>query len=282
MKKLFKALLHVIRFFALSILFMSLLFTGMAVGGFYLLDYLVSGTEVEVPNLYGKTKTECLEILAQHELLLALPVEEYPSPDTPSGVVIEQRPNPGARVKKHRSISLVVSVGPEQLYIPELTGRSEADIYPELRSAGLEIGQRASVYHPAYAKGTIIAQDPLPGNRIVHGKKIHILVSLGPWPVSYVMPALTGMDLTTARKRVQETALSLSSENIKYQPVLNESQWNRVLDQNPPPGTKVLENEDISVVVGSRPPAPTPIPILEIPMEAPLEADRPTDSSPGS
>ena len=251
LRKLFKAFLHLIRFFAITFLFMGILFTGMALGGFYLLDYLVSGSEVEVPSLYGKTKTECLEILAQKELLLNLPIEEYPSQDTPSGIVIEQRPNPGARVKKHRSISLVVSIGPEQLYIPELTGRGEADIFPELRGAGLEIGQRASVYHPKYPKGTIIAQDPLPGNRIIQGKKINILVSLGPMPASYVMPALIGMDLPAARKRLEDSSFSISSENIKYKRTSNDTQWHRVLSQDPSPGAKVTEKEDIALVVGA-------------------------------
>ncbi|MFB3785635.1 MAG: PASTA domain-containing protein [bacterium] len=251
MRKLFKAFLHLIRFFALTFLFMVILFTGMAVGGFYLLDYLVSGSEVEVPNLYGKTKTECLEILAQNELLLNLPVEEYPSQDTPSGIVIEQRPNPGARVKKHRSISLVVSIGPEQLYIPELTGRSEGEIFPEVRSAGLEIGLRASVYHPKYPKGTIISQEPLPGNRIVQGNKINILVSLGPMPASYVMPALIGMDLSAARKRLEESSFSISTDNIKYKRISNDSLWYRVLSQDPSPGARVTEKEDIALVVGA-------------------------------
>jgi len=123
-----------------------------------------------------------------------------------------------------------------------------------IRSAGLELGQRAFVYHPTYPKGKVILQDPPYGRRLVIGKKINLLVSMGPQPEEYIMPKLIGSDVGDIQNRLEQEPFKLEKENIRFVKT-DSSQWNVIIDQNPQPGAKIASDEPssepIKVDVGS-------------------------------
>ena len=111
MRRFFRFILSLIRLSVLMVIFFTLLGIGMAVGGYLLLDYTITGEEVEVPMLYNKTKTQAMEILNAHELLLDTEnIIEKETNEFPPGVVISQKPFPGFPVKKGRKIQITVSV----------------------------------------------------------------------------------------------------------------------------------------------------------------------------
>ncbi|MEW6237894.1 MAG: PASTA domain-containing protein [Candidatus Omnitrophota bacterium] len=252
-KKISKAILRLINGFFLIVLFIGLLVAGIAGGGIWLMDYLIRGEEVTVPRLYGLTKSEAVELLVENELIPHLPVKEVVSDNAPPGIVIEQRPYPDTFVKKGRSVAITVSAGPQEILIPDLTDARLEEISGMIRSAGLELGQRAFVYHPTYPKGTVILQDPPYGRRLVIGKKINLLVSLGPQPEEYIMPKLIGVHVDEILNRPEMEPFPLVKENIHYVKT-ESSQWNIILKQNPEPGAKIVTGETgepIAIDVGS-------------------------------
>ncbi len=248
---LFRGLFRLIKFVILTVFFMVLLLAGMYAGGFWLLDYLVRGEKVTVPRLYGKSKAEAIEILAENGLMPKLPIEEFPSQDAPAGIVIGQRPAPDKLVKRRRSVTLIISSGAERIRIPTLIGWDEDQIVSELQSAGLELGRRAAVYHTEFPNGTIISQDPLPGRQLLQGKKIDILVSMGPEAVNYVMPNFIGLDSPTVLSQIAQDPFHIPDDNIYYQKTSDSSQWNRIIKQLPRPGAKVAAGESVSLTIGS-------------------------------
>ncbi len=223
----------------------------MAAGGFFLMDYLVSGEEVEVPNLLMKTKEQAIVTLAEQGLMLKTPIEEFPDADTPSGLVIEQRPYPNTRVKKGRRVSITVSTGAEQLSVPDLLERQEQEIHSILRTSGLSLGRRATVYSSLYPKDTVIAQDPLPGLRMVEGNRVDVLVSLGPPQLEFIMPDLTGETLSVAVDQLNQTPLKISDSNIVNRETMDRSLWNTVIEQVPKAGDKVAVGDQLKLVVGT-------------------------------
>lgn len=246
----------------------------MGGGGFLLLNYLVKGEEITVPNLYGKTKSEAILILAENELMLNTNIEEIPNVDTAAGIIIGQRPGAGTKVKKGRKISLSISSGPEKVYIPDITKQREETIYSDLRSAGLNLGVRAAVYHPSIPEGVVIAQDPLPGARIIQGKKVNLLVSLGPRMNAYVMPNLTGMDLQTARNRIGQEKFVLDTDHVLFKKTGDSSKWFHVIEQRPRAGAKVMEGELITLTIGSSGENVSDLRIIEISFPIPQNVDR--------
>ncbi len=239
-----------IRLIIVTGLFIVLLVVGMSVGGFYLLEYLVKGEMVTVPNLYGKDESEAIKILAEHGLFFKISDEAQVRTDIEPGLVINMRPSPGQEVKKGREITLILSKGQQEEFVPDFTRRTLSDIRSELRSAGLEIGLKAMVHHPTLPADTIIAQDPITGRRVLQNRNVNLLVSLGPRSQSYVMPNLIGMDLDAVRKRMKNEKFDLREDDIRYEQTPNVNQWSRVMNQSPPPGSRMLANDHIRLTVG--------------------------------
>lgn len=232
-------------------LFMALLAGGMTLGGFYLLEYLVTGELVTVPHLYGKDKTEAIEILLQNGFVPSWTEDTQFRSDIEAGLVVQQRPGPGEEVKKGRLITLTISRGPEKVFVPDFANRKVTEIRSDLRSAGLEFGLTALVYHPTLPPDTIIAQDPLSGQRTLQNKKVNLLVSQGPRVSAYVMPNLVGMDLETVRETIKNEPFDLSDDGIRYEQTPDIAKWFRVIGQVPSPGTRMMENDNIRLTVGS-------------------------------
>ncbi len=249
--RIIRSFFSLIRLFIITGMFLALLLVGMATGGFFLLDWIVTGEMVLVPNLYGKPESEAIELLVKQGLMPKLPVEERTSSYVKPGLVISQHPAPDAPVKKHRYISMVISKGREKVFVPDFTNRDVSDIYGDMRSAGLETGQQARVYHPTYDAGIIISQEPSSGRRFMYGKRINLLISLGPRPKEYIMPNFLNMDLDYVNQNLQNKSFDIPEDGIEFERSTDITKWSKVLKQHPAAGSRVLQNERIKITVGS-------------------------------
>ncbi|MGC9328301.1 MAG: PASTA domain-containing protein, partial [Candidatus Hinthialibacter sp.] len=154
-------------------------------------------------------------------------------------------------VKKGREITLVISKGRKEAFVPDFTNRKLAEIRSDLRSAGLEIGQKAAVYHPTLPADVVIAQDPVSGRRTLDNMRIHLLISLGPYAKGYVMPNLVGLDLNSVRRFIEDAPFDLPEEGIQYVKINNASKWDQVISQTPSAGSRIQENDHISITIGT-------------------------------
>jgi len=94
----------------------------------------------------------------------------------PRGAVIDSKPRPGAQAANPSPVSLVVSAGPTQIVVPDLTGRPLADAMQLLRQVGLKLGDvkasnGAVIANPDMA-ATVQAQTPVAGNQVTAGTKV--------------------------------------------------------------------------------------------------------------
>ena len=116
----------------------------------------------------GRNVDEAKTVLQNMGLFVT--VEERQS-DKPKGQVIEQSPNDGAGVEPGATITLVVSSGPPQVQVPDVTSThslpcAEADA--ALRGAGLT---PKLLGNPA---GIAVAQQPPPGTMVDPGAEVNI------------------------------------------------------------------------------------------------------------
>ena len=125
------------------------------------------GQEYETPNLVGKTPEE-LSIFLDEENVYHFKLEVIDSmfiPDQPKGVVLNQDPAPGSKVKKRRKIYLTtVAVTAPQVEMPNLVDLSLRQAENLLKTNNLQLGQviyKSSKYNNAVLeqryKGRIIA-----------------------------------------------------------------------------------------------------------------------------
>jgi serine/threonine-protein kinase len=97
-------------------------------------------------------------------------VEERFDDDAAAGLVLNSSPGGGEQVERDSVIGLVVSLGPDLVTVPEVSG-SLADAVAALEAAGLSAG---SVAGPA--TGSAFSTDPAPGTEVRRGTSIDIFL----------------------------------------------------------------------------------------------------------
>lgn len=125
-----------------------------------------------------------------------------------AGTVVDQSPDPGARVPPGSAVGLVLAA-PARVEVPFLVGRDDADADARVTAAGLRPGE-ASSRISLRAGGTVLAQSPAGGALVPPGTRVDRQVAaprvLWAGPAGVVIVALLGfLGLRTVRRREQPT-----------------------------------------------------------------------------
>ena len=136
---------------------------------------------VQVPRLVGLSQADAESQL--RGLNLQPNVTQEASDDVEQGFVISQDPPEGEEVPANSGVVLVVSSGPPQVQIPDVTGQSEGSAANTLGRAGFET---VSEEEPSdtIAEGQVIRTDPPRGSTAQKGSTVTMFVSSGPRPTS--------------------------------------------------------------------------------------------------
>lgn len=217
-------------------------------------DLIVSaGSErIAVPPLVGLTEDQARTAIEEAGLEVGN-VTGQADPDMAAGLVIESVPGAGVEISPSIPVDLVVSTGPEVVVVPDVTTLSERDATAELNALDLVVRVNEE-FNDEVPEGIVIRQDPEAGAEVLLGDTVLIVVSLGPSPVS--VPDLTGMTEDQAEDALAEVNLVLRVSN-STQPVADESQHGRVVDQIPEPEATVEQGETVTVTLGEFTPPPT-------------------------
>ena len=93
-----------------------------------------------LPTLVGKTAEEAVRLLKGSGLTVVF--VEASLPDEPAGVIVEQSPPPGSRLKPGRRVRLVLNQ-PEEKQVPLLLGETLSEASAKLAAAGYKLGRVA-------------------------------------------------------------------------------------------------------------------------------------------
>jgi serine/threonine-protein kinase len=144
--------------------------------GYLYVAYFNSLPETRVPDVTGlplesaRQKIEAAQLKARE----AGSVYEMKYPE---GQVVSQRPEAGRIVKAGRVINLILSSGRKRIAAPNLLGRPFSQADAVLAAAGLMVGEVRYEKNPGAEDGTILAQEPLPGEEVEVGGRVDFLVS---------------------------------------------------------------------------------------------------------
>jgi eukaryotic-like serine/threonine-protein kinase len=131
--------------------------------------------ERSVPDLAGRTAAEAEAILRQQGFEVAQQLEN--SSDVPQGTVIRTDPGSGTVLEVGETVTLVVSAGPEQVIVPNVTEKTEQTAVEELELAGFRVQVVEQELPPGSPDdGRVLAQDPPGGQRAQRGATVTITV----------------------------------------------------------------------------------------------------------
>jgi serine/threonine-protein kinase len=112
-------------------------------------------------------------------------------------------------VKKGRDVQVVVSLGSQEVVVPEITGQVFRKVQVDLKQAGLVLGEVARANTPL-PREQVVVQYPKARTVLQKGATVDLLVSDGSGPVRYVTPDFTGMTIPQAGQAAKEMSVTLT------------------------------------------------------------------------
>ena len=167
--------------------------------------------------------------------------EEQFDDNVPHDHVIETRPPEGTQLDRGRTVTLVVSKGPEQVEVPNEVGKSLDDARTDLENAGFKVSvtRQESNQDP----DTVLAQDPASGQ---HDKGSTVTLTVAKEPATAEVPKIVGEDDTNAVSALQDAGFKV---DIKRQDTQNLDEDGIVLSQDPD-GGQAKKGSTVKIVVG--------------------------------
>jgi serine/threonine-protein kinase len=132
---------------------------------------------VRVPNVTGVNESQARQILGEVELVLGSVVEDY-SETVPEGSIISQDPGENESVEPGEAVDVTVSLGVEQVEVPEVYGVSVEVAQARLSSVG--INSEPIEVAGDEAAGTALSTEPGVGALVEPGDTLPLYYSAGP------------------------------------------------------------------------------------------------------
>jgi eukaryotic-like serine/threonine-protein kinase len=187
---------------------------------------------------------------------LKVTVDTESSDRVKKDIAIRTVPSEGKEVTKGTRVRLLVSSGPEQIAVPDVTGLSRESAEARLRDDGF--GVSVAEQESDETEGDVISQDPAGGTELTRGETVTITVSTGRPQVD--VPDVIGLRERSARSRLSSAGLEPVTQE---RTVTDPAQDGVVIEQRPGSGTQLDEGRQVVIVIGvlevaEPPPTTTP------------------------
>lgn len=229
LKNLFYALILITGLFAFILLALNI--------------YTRHGQALEVPNLTGKTIDEVMKITKSNKIRFEISDSVFNS-GFERGTVVEQYPIPGLKVKKRRTIFLVINAYfPEIISMPKVTEVMRRQAINILGNAGLFVDTLEFKHHYAFEyvleqkfEGEIIQ----PGTQLPRGSSIVLVVGGGEADQKTMVPDLFGLVMDSARALSHSSNLNIGAIIYDESIIIDEDSVNALVWKQAPEYNKLL------------------------------------------
>lgn len=209
-----------------------------------------------VPNVTGKPYEEAVTILQDAGFSIGKTTKDN-SETIAEGYVISQDPSANSNAPKSKKINLVVSMGPGNVEVPDLTGMTATEAQAALEKVGLKAKAGEAKYSSEVKVNHIISQSPEAKATVEKGSEVTYVLSLGEENIE--IPYVVGMGEDAAWGSLQGAGFSVHSTS-EYSSSVEKG----VVISQYPTGSAV-KGSTISIVVSDGPepqpePDPTPDP----------------------
>lgn len=217
-----------------------------------------SKQEVKLPNLTGMTFDAVQKLFrdtTEYSRLQLVKESERTDDTVPAGAIIEQKPVANTRVKANSTVNVIVSLGPQTVLVPDVSGQSSVDGINKLKKTFSDNGLYSLVYKEKHetsdtvAKGSIIRTEPATGEAVKEGDVIYVVISNGPDIKEIQMPNLIDLTLDTAETVLSENELTLGTTTEQY----SDKPAGTVIVQSVTAGSMVKETSTIDLTISKGP-----------------------------
>lgn len=197
--------------------------------------------EVRLPDLIGMSQDQAALVL-RREGLEPVSFVQHVAGAAPAAVT-SQAPLPGSIVKRGRTVHLGVNTPPADARLPDLVGMREADALERVVELGIVVGS-VSYQASERAAGTVIAQQPVGGERLGVGGSLELVVSRGRDLPLLTVPDLQGQNVDSAvaeLRRLGFTRVETLPSTVSF------TAPNSVVGMQPGPGSQVRASTPVAL-----------------------------------
>ena len=176
--------------------------------------YTRHGQARPVPDFVGLPIEEVIKVAKKSKLNFTV-IDSVYTDAVDKGMVAEQNPKPGFKVKKGRNVSLIVNaIRPEMVPVPDLIDLPLRQAVALLENAGLEVG--ALIYKPDISIDVVLGQqydnrEIEPNSTLEKGSRIDLILGKGLSDKRTSVPDLIGSRLERARGRIIGASLNVGT-----------------------------------------------------------------------
>lgn len=180
--------------------------------GYLLISLFVYEKSIKTPALLGHSVTYALRQATEQGFSLKI-LAEKESTDVKPGLILAQKPVPGALIKPKQAVFITLSKSPQATTVPQFLGLPE-NKWQELATTESIQTKVYPVRHQAPV-GMVIAQTPefsTPGD---NHQQVKLFISSGP-QVQRIMPDLAGIASEEAQEFLEGYGISVSLYHEPY------------------------------------------------------------------
>jgi serine/threonine-protein kinase len=160
-----------------------------------------------------------------------------------AGAIVEQRPGAGSTVPRDSEVAVIVSLGPDNVDVPDVIGQTLATARARITSAGLAVGAIEEA-EGAGTPGLVNATSPGPGEHASRGSTVRISVVAASRQVA--VPDVTGQRQTQAREAIAAAGLVVGDLHHGFNDMRPAF---IILSTDPPAGTMVEPGSPVSITI---------------------------------
>ena len=205
----------------------------------------------DIPAFAEMNEGEARNLVVPFKWTIVVTAER--SDEVPAGNVIRTEPAFGESLEEGKTLTLVISQGPSLAELPDLIGKTLQEAVDALTALELVPTQKDSPSEDVAAGSVIswlVPEQPslIPGDRVLRGTAIDVLVSTGPAPRE--MPSLLGMTLEQAQTVMNDLHLVLVETPAAKS---NAAAEGLIGAQSVVPGTQIARDSQVAYAISLGP-----------------------------
>jgi eukaryotic-like serine/threonine-protein kinase len=166
------------------------------------------GALVTVPDVAGVSVLEATATLVEADLTVSQTVLEEFDLVIPEGTVKGTTPPAGTEVEKQSEVRLIVSLGPNPVAVPAISGQTPDEAQTALEAVNLILGATTEEFNDFVDKGLVLrlvdegGATLAAGSQVLAGSTLGAVISAGP------LPDVAGLPVDEAREILQRAGLT--------------------------------------------------------------------------
>ncbi|MEB4614911.1 Stk1 family PASTA domain-containing Ser/Thr kinase [Leucobacter sp. M11] len=162
----------------------------------------------EIPDLVGTNVEEATAALRDLDLIV-VPKREQ-NAEVPANEVISTDPEAGTSVMTDTTVTLIVSQGPAEAAVPDLSRMSLEEATEAIEKLGLKIGMTTPKDDPVLGENTVLEFTPEAGTTLPAGGVVDLVLSTG----LVTVPDVQAQSLASAQEALERLNLLVSPQPI--------------------------------------------------------------------